>query len=80
MSKGQDKTKKKSEERDVVLRLAVMAMIVWMIIGGIVFAVGVMNPREDPRKGLAKLQQMEKLDTAKIDGQIAELEEAARCG
>lgn len=78
MSKGQDKTKKKSEERDVVLRLAVMAMIVWMIIGGIVFAVGVMNPREDPRKGLAKLQQMEKLDTAKIDGQIAELEEAER--
>lgn len=76
MSKGQDK--KKSEERDVVLRLAVTAMIVWMVIGGIVFAVGVMNPREDPRKGLAKLEQMEKSDAAEIDRQIAELEEAER--
>lgn len=44
MSKGQDKTKNKNEDRDVVLRMAVTAMIVWMVIGGIVFAVGVMNP------------------------------------
>ena len=78
MSRGQEKTKKKSEERDVVLRLAVAAMIIWMVIGGIVFAVGVMNPREDPRKGLAKLTQMEEADTAKIDAQIQELEEAER--
>lgn len=76
MSRRQEKTKKKSEERDVVLRLAVAAMIIWMIIGGIVFAVGVMNPREDPRKGLFKLTQMEEADTAKIDAQIQELEQA----
>ena len=76
MSRGQEKTKKKSEERDVVLRLAVAAMIIWMVIGGVVFAVGVMNPREDPRKGLAKLERMEEADTAAIDAQIPELEEA----
>ena len=78
MSRGQEKTKKKSEERDVVLRLAVAAMIIWMVIGGVVFAVGVMNPREDPRKGLAKLERMEEADTAAIDAQIQELEEAER--
>ncbi len=78
MSRGQEKTKKKSEERDVVLRLAVTAMLIWMVIGGIVFAVGVMNPREDPRKGLAKLTKMEEADTAEIDAQIKELEEAER--
>ena len=75
VSRGQEKTKKKSEERDIVLRLAVTAML---IIGGIVFAVGVMNPREDPRKGLEKLTQMEEADTAEIDAQIKELEEAER--
>ena len=80
MSRGQEKTKKKSEERDVVLRLAVAAMIIWMVIGGIVFAVGVMNPREDPRKGLAKLAQMEEADTAEIDAQIQELESRRACG
>ncbi len=78
MSRGQEKTKKKSEERDVVLRLAVAAMIIWMVIGGVVFAVDVMNPREDPRKGLAKLERMEEADTAAIDAQIQELEEAER--
>ncbi len=78
MSKGQDKTKNKNEDRDIVLRMAVTAMIVWMVIGGIVFAVGVMNPLEDPRKGLAKLQQMEKADTEETDRQIKELEEAER--
>ena len=78
MSRGQEKTKKKSEERDVVLRLAVTAMLIWMVIGGIVFAVGVMNPREDPRKGLEKLTKMEGGDTAEIDAQIKELEEAER--
>ena len=78
MSRGQEKTKKKSEERDVVLRLAVTAMLIWMVIGGIVFAVGVMNPREDPRKGLEKLTKMEEADTAEIDAQIKELEEAER--
>ena len=65
MKKQEKKTKKKtkSEERDVVLRVAVTAMIVWMIFGGIVFAIGVMNPREDPRAGLARLEQMEAADT-----------------
>ncbi len=80
MKKQEKKTKKKtkSEERDVVLRVAVTAMIVWMIFGGIVFAIGVMNPREDPRAGLARLEQMEAADTDEIDGQIQALEEAER--
>ena len=55
--KKQEKKTKKSEDRDIVLRMAVTAMIVWMIFGGIVFAIGVMNPREDPRAGLARLER-----------------------
>ncbi len=79
MKKQEKKTKKtRSEERDVVLRVAVTAMIVWMIFGGIVFAIGVMNPREDPRAGLARLEQMEAADTDEIDSQIQALEEAER--
>ncbi len=78
VSKKQEKKTKKSEERDIVLRTAVVAMIAWMIFGGIVFAIGVMNPREDPRAGLAKLEQMEEADTEEIDGQIQALEEAER--
>ena len=76
--KKQEKKTKKSEDRDIVLRMAVTAMIVWMIFGGIVFAIGVMNPREDPRAGLARLEQMEAEDTEEIDGQIQALEEAER--
>lgn len=78
VSKKQEKKTKRSEDRDIVLRTAVTAMIVWMIFGGIVFAIGVMNPREDPRAGLARLEQMEEADTEEIDGQIQALEEAER--
>ncbi len=66
----------KNEEKDAVLRMSVAAMIIFLILGGVMVAVGMMNPREDLTKGIEALKRMEEVDAAENDVQIQVLEEA----
>lgn len=67
-----------SEEKDHVLRVAVTVAVILLVIGILIVAVRLMNPRVDTRAGREKLEQMEEVQVSDVDRQIQELEEAER--
>ena len=66
------------EEQDKVLRMAVTAVVVLLIIGGIIVAVKLMNPRVDITEGTKKLKELEKADVKAAEAKINKIEEAER--
>lgn len=68
--------KKSDGEEDRVLRFAVMAVILLFVIGIIVVALKLMNPRVDSSDGKKKLAELSKADVVEIDTKIQELEQA----
>lgn len=69
---------RKSEEEDVVLRTAVTAAVVLLVIGIIIIAVKLANPKADTAPGLKRLKQLEQTDVTKTDAAIQELEKAEK--
>lgn len=68
--------KKRAGEEDRVLRFAVMAVIVLFIIGIIIVAVKLMNPRVDSSEGKKKLAELSEADVQSVEAKIQELEQA----
>lgn len=73
-----EKKIEKIEEKDNVLRGAVVAVIVLLMIGFLVVVVRMMNPRVDIKQGTAILKQMDQTDVAKVEKKIQKLEEDER--
>ena len=61
-----EKKIEKIEEKDNVLRGAVVAVIVLFMIGFLVVVVRMMNPRVDIKQGTAILKQMDQTVVAKL--------------
>lgn len=75
MEKRRKHKKINIEEKDSVLRIAVMVAVVLLAIGIIVVAVRLLNPKEDTEAGIKRLEKMEKTDVAKVDKLILDLED-----
>lgn len=75
---GNDRYEKKDsgEEQDKVLRMAVTLVVVLLIIGGIIVAVKLMNPRVDIKEGTKRLEELESADLKTVESRIEELEKA----
>lgn len=68
--------KKRSGEKDRILRLAVMAVIVLFVAGGIVVGIRLLNPRVDATEGRKLLREMEQTDVTSVEKEIQALEDA----
>lgn len=69
---------KKLEEKDNVLRIAVAIVVVLLVIGIIIVAVKLMNPRVDTDQGTALLKKMDQTDVSSVEKKIQALEEEER--
>lgn len=68
--------KKRSGEKDRILRLAVMAVIVLFVAGGVVVGIRLLNPRVDATEGRKLLREMEQTDVTSVEKEIQALEDA----
>lgn len=68
--------KKRSGEKDRILRLAVMTVIVLFVAGGIVVGIRLLNPRVDATEGRKLLREMEQTDVTSVEKEIQALEDA----
>ena len=66
------------KEPDHILRTAVMLAVLIFVIGGIIVAVRLNNPKEDTARGTKVLTEMNNVDVAKVNKKIQKLEEAER--
>lgn len=66
------------KEKDHVLRTAVMIAAIVFVIGVIIVAVRLSNPRKDTTKGVKILETMNQTDVAKVNKKIKKLEEEER--
>ena len=66
------------KEKDHVLRTAVILATVIIVLGGIVVAVRLNNPKQDTTKGRKILSEMDRTDVGKVNKKIQKLEEEER--
>lgn len=66
------------KEKDHVLRTAVILATVLIVLGGIVVAVRINNPKQDTTKGRKILSEMDRTDVGKVNKKIQKLEEEER--
>lgn len=66
------------EDKDHVLRIALMVAAALLVIGVIIVVIRLMNPKEDTEKGVKKLVIMEEKDVSEVDQKIQALEEEER--
>ena len=70
--------KRRSGEKDRVLRFSVMTVIVLFVIGITVIVLRMMNLRVDASAGEKKLKELSQADVQEIEAKIQELEKAER--
>lgn len=68
--------KKKMGEEDQILRFAVIAVVLLFVIGIVIVAMKLMNPRVDASEGTKKLTELGAADVSAVDARIQELEQA----
>ena len=66
------------KEKDHVLTTAVILATVIIVLGGIVVAVRLNNPKQDTTKGRKILSEMDRTDVGKVNKKIQKLEEEER--
>lgn len=68
----------RKKKKDHVLRTAVILATVIIVLGGIVVAVRLNNPKQDTTKGRKILSEMDRTDVGKVNKKIQKLEEEER--
>lgn len=78
MGKNHRRQGNRIEDKDHVLRIALMVAAALLVIGVIIVVIRLMNPKEDTEKGVKKLVIMEEKDVSEVDQKIQALEEEER--
>lgn len=76
MARNKRTKKKRQNNEDKVLKMAIIVVVILFIVGASVVGIKSMNPRPDITRGMAKLEEFNKVKPSDVEKEVAALEEA----
>lgn len=76
MARNKRTKNKRQNNEDIVLRMAIIFVVVLFLLGAVIVGLRSMNPRPDITKGVAKLEEFNKVKVSEVEKEVTALEEA----